>query len=425
LESWKEIAAYFNRSERTVRRWEAKEGLPVHRLQHDKRGSVYAYTRELDSWRESRRQLLDVDVTETAPQEPAAWRRRWPWVVLATAAVLIAAFAAVWQRSGPVAATAPAPNPEAVRLAQLAFFGGNAGRAQVQTGIRYYQEAIRIDPSYAAAWSGLAIGQVALTWFGESRATETMGAGARAAQEALRLNPSNSSAWMMFGWKSHYVDWDHATAEGHFRKALDLAPKSANALSWFGDFLVNMRRIDEARVYYKRAQTASPRWLEPITFAANTYTFTGNPGMAIPEQRRVLESEPNFGFGIHFLGRSYLAAGDSTKALELLRKSDDLLGQVPFSRGDLGYALAVSGQRAEAETMLAEMMEKRARGYYPAFPVAQIHLGLGRTATALDWLSTAADERHLGFYLPTIDPVYDSVRAHPRFKALMRRINIP
>jgi tetratricopeptide (TPR) repeat protein len=422
LESWKEIAAYFNRSERTVRRWEPKEGLPVHRLQHDKRGSVYAYTRELDSWRESRRQLLDADVA-TAPQEPAVGRRRWPWLV-ATAALLIAAFAGVWQRTGPAAATAPAPNPDAVRLVQLARFAGNAGRVQVHTGIRYYQEAIRLDPSYAAAWSGLAAGQVALTWFGDSRSTDTMGAAARAAYEALRLNPSSSVAWMVLGWKSHYVDWEHESAESHFRKAIELAPNNAPALSWFGDVLVNLRRIDEARVHYKRAQNASPRWLEPITFAANTFTFTGNPEMAILEQRRVLESEPNFGLGIHFLGRSYLAAGDYTQALERLRKSDDLLGQVPFSRGDLAYALGVSGQRVEAETMLAEMMETRARGYYPAFAIAQIHLGLGDRDTALEWLSRAADERHLGFYLPTIDPIYDPVRAHPRFKALMRRINI-
>ena len=59
LDSWKEIAAYLNRSERTVRRWEAREELPVHRLQHDKRGSVYAYVRELDAWRASRRLLED------------------------------------------------------------------------------------------------------------------------------------------------------------------------------------------------------------------------------------------------------------------------------------------------------------------------------------------------------------------------------
>src|SRR5215510_3827293 len=66
LDSWKEFAAYLNRSERTVRRWEDKEGLPVHRHQHDKRGSVYGYRWELDAWRQSRQQLLEA----TPPDGP-------------------------------------------------------------------------------------------------------------------------------------------------------------------------------------------------------------------------------------------------------------------------------------------------------------------------------------------------------------------
>jgi TolB-like protein/Tfp pilus assembly protein PilF len=55
LDSWKEIASYLGRSEKTARRWEETEGLPVHRLLHEKRGSVYAYAGELDAWREARR----------------------------------------------------------------------------------------------------------------------------------------------------------------------------------------------------------------------------------------------------------------------------------------------------------------------------------------------------------------------------------
>src|SRR5258708_7823411 len=54
LESWKEIAAYLGRDVTTVRRWEKREGLPVHRLHHSKLGSVYAYTKELDAWRDER-----------------------------------------------------------------------------------------------------------------------------------------------------------------------------------------------------------------------------------------------------------------------------------------------------------------------------------------------------------------------------------
>jgi hypothetical protein len=66
LDSWKEVACYLNRSERTVRRWEEREGLPVHRQLHDKRGSVYAYPNELRSRWESR-QLQDA--TEGEPPD--------------------------------------------------------------------------------------------------------------------------------------------------------------------------------------------------------------------------------------------------------------------------------------------------------------------------------------------------------------------
>jgi len=65
FDSWKEIAAYLRRGARTVQRWEREAALPVHRLQHDKLGSVYAYQDELDQWWESRRPALES--VETAP----------------------------------------------------------------------------------------------------------------------------------------------------------------------------------------------------------------------------------------------------------------------------------------------------------------------------------------------------------------------
>jgi TolB-like protein/Tfp pilus assembly protein PilF len=70
LDSWKEIAAYLGRSVRTVQRWEQQEALPVHRLQHDKQGSVYALTAELDAWWESRR--VSLGAAAEAEPEPAA-----------------------------------------------------------------------------------------------------------------------------------------------------------------------------------------------------------------------------------------------------------------------------------------------------------------------------------------------------------------
>src|SRR5713226_4649318 len=64
LESWKEIAAYLGRDVTTVRRWEKREGLPVHRLHHSRLGSVYAYTTELDAWRDERAPTAATDAPD-------------------------------------------------------------------------------------------------------------------------------------------------------------------------------------------------------------------------------------------------------------------------------------------------------------------------------------------------------------------------
>jgi tetratricopeptide (TPR) repeat protein len=418
LESWKEIAAFLNRSERTVRRWEEKEGLPVHRLAHDKRGSVYAYTRELERWRESRRQLLEAE-----PAVPRALesRARWRWAIVGAVA-LTASAVGVWLVTRP--SSVKPLNPEAVRLVQLANFGSNAGRVQIETGIRYYQDAIRLEPDYAAAWSGLGAAHFVQSWFGEIPAREAAGRATSEAERAIELDPTFGPAWRLLAGISHFVDWDHEKAESLIRKAQQLTPTDPAAFSWFGDFLVDQRRFDEARTFYKQAQAVAPRWLEPITFLGNVHYFTGHPELAIVEYERVLASEPNYGLGRLFQGRALLAVRETETAIAQLRKANELLGEVPMSQADLGYALAAGGRQAEAEAILAQMIRRRGDGYYPAFAIAEIYVGLGNIEASLDWLERATEDHHLGFYLPSVDPVFDPLRAHPRFRAVIGRIRL-
>ena len=419
LESWKEVALFLNRSVRTVRRWEEKESLPVHRLHHDKRGSIYAYRWELDEWRESRRQLMEV---ENGPPLKTGNRRLW-WVV-GLALLVLGSAGGYWMlKRIPSSNAAYTPGPEAYRAYVRARFGDNAGRAQVQAGIKNYQEAIRLDPRFALAWTGLASAHIALTWFGDIPARETMAQAKLEAQKALSLDGRLGSAWRVLAFVSHYLDWDQVSAEKQFRKALDLNPREAVAASWFAEFLLDMRRYDEALLYAKKAQDNNPRWLEPVMVAGNIYAFSGNPDLAIPEYQRALEIEPNYGLANHFLGRAYLAKGQTAKAIQQLRRSNELLGAVPFSMGDLGYALASGGQPAEAQKMLTEMNRKRQDVYYPAFAIAEVELGLGHTEAALGWLERAVEERHMGFYLPATDPIYQPLRTNARFLALTNQMH--
>jgi TolB-like protein/Flp pilus assembly protein TadD len=104
LDSWKEIATYLNRDVTTVQRWEKREGMPVHRHVHDKRGSVYALPEELDMWMQGRR-LSEADLenqpeaeappVEQSPKAEMAPRKAGLWLAL-TAALCVCAVVAAW-----------------------------------------------------------------------------------------------------------------------------------------------------------------------------------------------------------------------------------------------------------------------------------------------------------------------------------------
>ena len=93
LDSWKQIAAYLDKSERTVRRWQQTEGLPVHKHQHQAKGSVWAYQSEIDQWLAARRVSPEplVEVAEPAPRPQAR-----PWLLLGGGTLAAVALGAIW-----------------------------------------------------------------------------------------------------------------------------------------------------------------------------------------------------------------------------------------------------------------------------------------------------------------------------------------
>lgn len=141
LDSWKEIAAYLKRDATTVRRWEKREGLPVHRHLHDRRDSVYAYRTELDRWWQGRAGRLAANASI---DNDAADRARWPWalVAMSVAVALVAvAMVGVFRRpsapgdSAEVRFTIEAPARAAFGTASISPDGrGLAFTASMQDG---------------------------------------------------------------------------------------------------------------------------------------------------------------------------------------------------------------------------------------------------------------------------------------------------
>jgi TolB-like protein len=143
LDSWKEIAAYLNRDVTTVQRWEKREGMPVHRHVHDKRGSVYARTEELDGWIRSRRsRVSDSEEKPEAELEPVASvgpgamapRKARLWLALA-AGLCICLAVGGWLVFRHRANVAPAPRIRSLAVLPLRNLSGDPTQEYLADGM--------------------------------------------------------------------------------------------------------------------------------------------------------------------------------------------------------------------------------------------------------------------------------------------------
>jgi pentatricopeptide repeat protein len=143
LDSWKEIAAYLGRDVTTAQRWEKREGMPIHRHVHDKRGSVYALSRELDAWRQSRRARLEEDEKEPGAETPIVTegdhRRRAPqqarrWLALA-AAVGVGLLAVAYVMSRARTGNAARPKIKSLAVLPLKNLSGDPAQEYLADGM--------------------------------------------------------------------------------------------------------------------------------------------------------------------------------------------------------------------------------------------------------------------------------------------------
>src|SRR3989454_2954136 len=124
--------------------------------------------------------------------------------------------------------------------------------------IHYFQQTIAEDPTYAAAYSGLADCLSALGWWGFVSPNEGCGRAKKLALQAVELDPSLSEARASLAWASMLYDYDFAAAEREFERSVELNPHYPTAHQWFGLYLAMMGRYEEAYTELKRAIRLDP-----------------------------------------------------------------------------------------------------------------------------------------------------------------------
>ena len=316
-------------------------------------------------------------------------------------------------------------NNEAYQLYLKGRFSWNKRNAEsLKQAVEFYKQAIEKDPGFALAYAGLAETYVVFPSYLAGTPKESMPKAKAAALRALELDDSLAEAHAALGRYLNDYEFDPAGGEKELRRAIELNPKYVTAHSWLAVVLSWQKRFDEAIAEAKIARDLDPLSLISSAEVGNTFVSAGRYDEAVTQLNETLKLDPNFSAAHFYLGRAYLYKGMEQEAIAQFRKA-----ATPAERrramGPLAVALISSGERAEALAILSELKAEAANGNVSAFSPAQAYAALGDKEEALTWMErTIADRWHHSYHFAN-NPEFDDLRSDPRFKAILKRANLP
>ncbi|HLN99288.1 MAG TPA: protein kinase [Pyrinomonadaceae bacterium] len=287
--------------------------------------------------------------------------------------------------------------------------------------VEYFAEAIRIDPTYALAYAGLAgtYYRAATVYLPPG---EAMPKAKAAAMKALELDDTVAEAHASMGLAKEYCDWDWLGAEREFKRAIELNPNNALGHLVYGAYLNEKGRLNEAILELKRAQQLDPLSLEINTMLALPFYCARQYDQSLAQLQKTIEMDPGYPQAYYFLGWVYEQKGEFAKAIAAYEKGLSLTPRLPLATAALGHALAISGKRDEARAVLDELNELSEHIYISPYDVAIVYIGLRENDQAFAWLEKAYDERSVWMVRLNFDRRLDSLRSDPRFTDLLRRV---
>jgi eukaryotic-like serine/threonine-protein kinase len=291
-----------------------------------------------------------------------------------------------------------------------------------QEAERQFRHAIDLAPDYAPAWSGLAD-----SFYGLSNTyappNNVIPRAREAAARALALDSTVAEAHTSIGIIKMVFDWDWAGAEQEFDRAIALKPGDANAHLNRGRLLVATGRSDDGLADIRMARDLDP--LNPFVSAQLAWFlyYARRHEQALAQLRQAMSADPQYGM-FHFMhGLMLEQTGDHAGAVTALEKAMEVDAN-PESVAQLSHAYATAGRRADAERMLARLMQMKAQRFVPAGDVAYAYAGLGEKDKAFQQLDSALVDHSEILTLVRVDPGFDPLRSDPRFDGVLRRVGL-
>ena len=445
LDSWKEIAAFFERDERTVRRWEVERGLPIHRVPGTSRGSVFAFASELEAWLR-RPQPEPAGQSEPIPtpspipiaaqaQGDRSSTRVLPWVIAALLSFSV--FAAVYSyrqtthfhaRAAGSSSTGRVPSPEAQDLYLKGRFAWNQRTPEsLNQAVDLFTQAIVHDPNYADAYIGLADCYNLLREFSVMPPTEAYPRALAAARKAVELDPTSSAAHTSLAFALFWGNVDAAAGEREFKRALVLDPNNSRAHHWYATFLVQIRRYPEALAEIERARRLDPHSAAIMADKGLILFKSGKTRESVALLKQLEAADPSFSETHRYLAFADFSMGDYPSYFAEQEAGDRLVhdqdGEFVLQEQRKGFG--TGGVRGLEEGTLHAHQKLYDKGRATDFILAADYAMLNQKAEALRHLELAYEKRDPGMTSMLDYNEFNNIREEPAFRQIATQVGLP
>jgi tetratricopeptide (TPR) repeat protein len=443
LRDWKEIAAFFGRDERTVRRWERQRGLPVHRVSGGARNLVFAYADELEQWLRSgggapaKDEPEEIAATEGRPESPGveapatpapAWRsRRSLALIAACIAGLFAVTGAVTAYVRPALPTKiayrPVPRVQNLYLDAVYSLGTRQASGLTQA-MQLLTEATTLDPNYADAYVKLAEAYNMISQYTLMPAGEAYPRALAAANRASSLDPSNAEAHAALAFTTFYWSKDFSRSRLLFEQAVALDPNVAQTHHWYALTRMVTGETDLPLREIILAQELSPESRAILANKGLILFYAGRLDEALTILEQLASSEPHLRSPHEYLATIYL---DQRRMTDFLR---EYRAAAEISEDAARLAIADAAEKGlhdpAGDGFLTRMLDEQIRQFEknlePAFKVAGTAAMLGRSDEAIHFLEESIRRGENDTLGVRVEPSFKGLRTDARYRAIVESI---
>jgi TolB-like protein/Tfp pilus assembly protein PilF/predicted Ser/Thr protein kinase len=309
-----------------------------------------------------------------------------------------------------------------------AWYRSAFGPEGYERSIQFSQQAIARDPSYALAYSGLALTYISMAYDGWMPPKEAYGKATAAVAKGLAIDPDVGELHHALAEIKKGYEWDWEGAEAEYQRALRLNPNATQSHRYYALLLLSLHRPEDAVAEMKKTLELDPFGVETNKAMAGTYFWTGRYEDAIAHARRTVELDPEFAPVHQLLADLYSHKrmyADAIASLQrVLTLAGDQEGAATLARdyAAAGYDAAV---RNLYRGVLDGLTEANKEGWVSPIAFALAYTKLGDANRAFEWLEKAYAERAPWLALLQVDPDFERLRGDRRFAALAKRIGLP